>query len=35
MAGLRTLLTAIAVSTERGGATLRDRPEHVPMLSRD
>ena len=29
---LRTLLTAIAVAAERGGAALRDRAEHMPML---
>ncbi len=29
---LRALVTAIAVPTKRGGATLRDRPEDAPML---
>ena len=30
---LRALVTAIAMSAERGGAALRDGPEHAPMLS--
>ena len=31
---LRTLLTPIAMPAERGGAALRDRTEHAPMLPR-
>ena len=32
---LRALLTAIAMPAERGGAALRDRAEHTPMLPGD